>query len=163
MKKVLFICLFALTLYPAFSQNVKIDGRLKHHLDDFFEYCNKYGIEYHEKLFKLKSIAVVDTLYTAPDASTLGMLVRDKNKNPESIVINWITLLDDEILRTVAFHEFGHYFLDYKTHVCDDCNKIMAVINTSYFDIARDWEYHVKILFEESPAYADRKLIANKT
>ncbi len=66
-------------------------------------------------------------------------------------------MLDPEILKVVAFHEFGHYFLEYDTHVCDDCGIIMSVVNSSYFEIARDWDQQIKILFEQSPAYLKRQ------
>ncbi len=60
--------------------------------------------------------------------------------------------MDKKILKVVAFHEFGHYFLGYD-HICDDCNKIMATQNTSYFDIILDWDTQVEILFRNSPEY----------
>ncbi|MBT8236144.1 MAG: hypothetical protein KJO04_08125, partial [Bacteroidia bacterium] len=66
-------------------------------------------------------------------------------------------------LKVVAFHEFAHHFLDYK-HTCQDCNEIMAVTNTSYFNIARDWENQVEQLFLTSPAYQERtpkKIVSN--
>lgn len=135
-----------------FSQNnVQIDGRLKPYLDQFFDYCKKYNIEYHDKLFKLKKIDVVDTLHISERGSTLGMLTRDKNNKVENIIINYIAMIDKEILKVVAFHEFAHYFLEYKKHICDDCGKIMAVVNSSYFDIVKDWDNQVKILFEDAP------------
>jgi len=84
------------------------------------------------------------------------MLVRDSNNKVEKIVFSWMTLLDKEILKVVAFHEFGHYFLGYK-HTCQDCNTIMAAVNSSYFDIIKDWDYHVEKLFLESPEYAKQK------
>ena len=139
---------------PAFSESkqVKTDGLVQPHLDDFITLCKKYKIEYHDKLFNLKEIAVVDTLRVSPKGGTLGMLVRDENNDVEKIIFSWMTLLDQEILKVVAFHEFGHYFLGYK-HTCDDCNTIMAKVNTSYFDIIKDWDYHVEKLFLESPVY----------
>ncbi len=144
-----------------FAQNdVQIDGRLKPHLDNFFDYCKEYKIDYYDKLFELKNIDVVDTLHLSPQASTLGMLTRDKNNNVENIVINWVALLDQEILKVVAFHEFAHYFLEYEKHICDDCGKIMAIVNTSYFDIVKDWDNQVKMLFEESPILKRRKTVA---
>ena len=155
MKKPLFLT-FVLLLFASFTltaQEVKIDGRLKPHLDDFFEICKSYNIEYHNKLFKLKNIAVVDTLQTSSKGATLGMLQRDELHNVENIVVNWVAMLDPEILKVVAFHEFGHYFLEYDKHVCNDCGIIMSVVNSSYFDIANDWENQIKILFEQSPAY----------
>lgn len=151
--------LFCCTL--SFSQNdVKIDGRLKPHLDQFFEYCKKYKIDYHEKLFKLKNIDIVDTLHISEQGSTLGMLTRDKNNSVENIVINYIAMLDSQILKVVAFHEFAHYFLEYQKHICDDCGKIMAVVNSSYFDIVKDWDQQVKILFEDSPILKRKKSMA---
>ena len=134
------------------SKQVKTDGLVQPHLDDFIALCKKYKVDYHDKLFNLKEIAVVDTLRVSPKGGTLGMLVRDDNNNVEKIVFSWMTLLDKEILKVVAFHEFGHYFLGYK-HTCDDCNSIMAKVNTSYFDIVKDWDYHVEKLFTESPVY----------
>ncbi|AXT57851.1 hypothetical protein J8L88_10135 [Aquimarina sp. MMG015] len=142
------------------QNDVKIDGRLKPHLDKFFEYCKEYNIQYYDKLFKLKNIDIVDTLTVSSKGSTLGMLTRDKNNNVENIIINWITMLDPEILKVVAFHEFAHYFLEYQKHICDDCNQIMAVVNTSYFDIIKDWDNQVKTLFLDSPAYKTRKTVA---
>ncbi|WP_299603445.1 hypothetical protein [uncultured Aquimarina sp.] len=142
------------------QNNVKIDGRLKPHLDTFFEYCKQYNIEYHDKLFELKNIDIVDTLTISQKGSTLGMLTRDNNNKVENIIINWITLLDDEILKVVAFHEFAHYFLDYKKHICHDCGQIMAAVNSSYFTIIKDWDEQVKTLFVDSPAYKRRKGIS---
>jgi hypothetical protein len=81
------------------------------------------------------------------------MLRRNENGEVEAIDISWMAQIDPEVLKIVAYHEFAHYFLEYETHVCDDCTKIMAVLNTSYFDITRDWDHQLKILFEESPAY----------
>lgn len=161
MKKCLFTLFALLSIAIATAQNdVKIDGRLKPHLDQFFKYCDEYNISYYDKLFKLKNIDVVDTLHLAPNTSTLGMVTRDKKNNIENIVINWVALLDDEILKIVAFHEFAHYFLEYEKHVCNDCGKIMAVVNSSYFDIVKDWDNQVKTLFMDSPAYKRLKTIA---
>ena len=155
MKKFLLLSfiLFQFLSFTLSAQEVKIDGRLKPYLDDFFDLCKSYNIEYYNKLFSLKNIAVVDTLETSSNAATLGMLQRDELHNVENIVVNWVAMLDQEILKVVAFHEFGHYFLEYDTHVCNDCGTIMSVVNTSYFDIANDWENQIKILFEKSPAY----------
>ncbi|RMA58883.1 hypothetical protein [Ulvibacter antarcticus] len=155
MKKPLLLFLILATICTSSSnaQQVNIDGRLKPLLDNFFELCKSYNIEYNDKLFALKKIAVVDDLNTSQRGSTLGMLQRDEFKNVENIVVNWIAMLDPEILRVVAFHEFGHYFLEYDTHVCDDCGIIMSVVNSSYFEIANDWENQIKILFEQSPVY----------
>ena len=135
------------------AQEVHIDGRLKPLLDDFFELCKEYDIEYNDKLFALKKIAVVESLQTTPQGITLGMLQRDEFNKVENIVVNWVTMLDQEILKVVAFHEFGHYFLEYDQHVCEDCGIIMSIVNTSYFEIANDWENQIKILFEKSPLY----------
>lgn len=165
MKKSLLL-LWILLLFISHSslgQEVRIDGRLKPYLDNFFELCTEYGIEYNDKFFALKKIAVVDTLRTSPTGSTLGMLQRDANYKVENIVVNWIAMLDEEILKVVAFHEFGHYFLEYDEHVCGDCGIIMSVVNSSYFEIANDWENQVKILFEQSPAYIKKRnsLVSN--
>jgi len=147
------IILFQLLSFTISAQEVNIDDRLKPYIDNFFEICTFYNIEYQNKLLNLKNIAIVDTLETSSKAATLGMLQRDATQNVENIVINWIAMLDPEILKIVAFHEFGHYFLEYDTHVCNDCGTIMSVVNSSYFDIANDWENQIKILFEKSPVY----------
>jgi len=159
------LVLFLMIIHSGYSQNesnkipdytsgneLHVDGLVQPFLDDFLKFCDTYNIEYHEKLFKLKEIAVVDTIGITPNGGTLGMLVRNKNKEVEKIIFSWATLLDKEILKVVAFHEFGHYFLGYK-HICEDCNKIMAVQNTSYFDIILDWDAQVEILFRNSPEY----------
>jgi Zn-dependent peptidase ImmA (M78 family) len=139
------------------AQEVSIDGRLKPILDDFFAYCETYDIAYKEKFLQLKQIDIVETLWTSQQGSTLGMLQRDKNGMVENIVINWIAMLDPEILKIVAFHEFGHYFLDYK-HTCQDCGEIMAVVNSSYFDIAKDWDNQVQLLFKNSPVFQNKNM-----
>lgn len=159
MKKPLIILsiLFLSIVNSINAQEVSIDGRLKPHLDNFFELCKVYNIEYNEKLFALKKIAVVDNLDTSSQGSTLGMLQRDEHQKVENIVVNWMAMLDQEILKVVAFHEFGHYFLEYDQHVCQDCGIIMSVVNTSYFDIANDWDNQIKILFEQSPAYMKKQ------
>ena len=159
MKKslILFSILFLFITNPITSQEVSIDGRLKPYLDNFFELCKEYNIDYNKKLFALKKIAIVDTLNTSSNGSTLGMLQRDEFNDVENIVVNWVAMLDQEILKVVAFHEFGHYFLEYDEHVCQDCGIIMSVVNTSYFEIANDWENQIKILFEQSPAYLKKK------
>lgn len=155
-----FIALFVLCCvnFSMAQNDVKIDGRLKPHLDQFFEYCKEYKIEYHDKLFELKNIDVVDTLHLSPKTSTLGMLTRDKNNKVENIIINWIAMLDPQILKVVAFHEFAHYFLEYEKHICHDCGNIMAVINSSYFDIVQDWDEQIKTLFLDSPAYTKKNI-----
>lgn len=162
MKKplLLFFILFQFISFSLSAQEVKIDARLKPYLDDFFELCKSYHIEYNDKLLALKNIAIVDTLQTSQKASTLGMLQRDQFSNVENIVVNWLTMLDQEILKVVAFHEFGHYFLEYDQHICNDCGIIMSVVNSSYFEIANDWDNQIKILFEQSPAYQNNQ---NKT
>jgi len=138
------------------AKQVKADGLVQPYLDDFIAQCKKYGIEYHDNLFELKEIAVVDTLTVSPKGGTLGMLVRNEDRKVEKIIFSWMTLLDKEILKVVAFHEFGHYFLGYK-HTCNDCNTIMAAVNSSYFDIIKDWDYHVEKLFLESPVYLNNQ------
>ena len=80
------------------------------------------------------------------------MVSRDNSGNIDNIYISWAALLDNEILKVVAFHEFAHHFLDYK-HTCNDCNEIMAETNTSYFNIARNWDEQVQQLFMTSPVY----------
>jgi len=141
------------------SNTLKTDGLIQPHLDEFIKLCKKYDIDYSEKLFKLKEIAIVDSLEMTPQGGTLGMLVRDNQYQVEKIIFSWMTLLDSEILRVVAYHEFGHYFLGYK-HVCEDCNKIMAKVNSSYFNIAKDWDYHVENLFKNSPEYLKKQGLA---
>lgn len=141
------------------SNILRTDGLIQPHLDEFLKLCKKYDINYTEKLFKLKEIAIVDSLRITPEGGTLGMLVRNKEHQVEKIIFSWMTLLDSEILKVVVYHEFGHYFLGYK-HVCDDCNKIMAKVNSSYFDIAIDWDYHVENLFTNSPEYLKKQGLA---
>tara|TARA_R110002124_G_scaffold138798_1_gene302857 strand:- start:85832 stop:86359 length:528 start_codon:yes stop_codon:yes gene_type:complete len=153
----LLVIIFFFVSNTTLAQGVRIDGRLKPYLDDFFELCDKYEIDYIDKLVSLKKIAVVENLKTSSEGSILGRLERDENKKVENIVVNWIAMLDAQILKVVAFHEFGHYFLEYDQHVCDDCGIIMSVVNTSYFDIANDWDNQIKILFEQSPAYLKKQ------
>ncbi|WP_299887753.1 hypothetical protein [uncultured Lacinutrix sp.] len=138
------------------SDVLKTDGLVQPFLDDFLKLCKEYDIEYSDKLFKLKEIAIVDSLQMSSKGGTLGMLVRDSNNQVEKIVFSWMTLLDKEILKVVAFHEFGHYFLGYK-HTCKDCNTIMAEVNTSYFDIVNDWDNQIKTLFLNSPEYLKKQ------
>lgn len=146
-----FLAIFGIT--SVFSQkSVDIDGRLQPLLDEFLKVCETYDIDYHEKLFQLKKIDISNTLPLEEKNTVLGMVTRDAAGNAESILINWATMLDSEILKVVAFHEFAHHFLDYK-HTCQDCNEIMAVTNTSYFDIAKDWDNQVEQLFTTSPVY----------
>lgn len=156
MKKLMLLIVVMISSHTLTSQNVQIDGRLQPLLTEFFELCKSYNIDTHDKLFKLKSIDVVNTLTVSENGSTLGMLSRDSQGIVTSIDISWMAQLDPEILRVVAFHEFAHYFLEYSSHVCDDCGHIMSVVNSSYFDIIRDWDYQVKTLFEESPAFLKR-------
>lgn len=134
------------------QKSVDIDGRLQPILNNFFEECEKYDIDYHKKLFQLKNIDITHSLPLEEGNTVLGMVTRDAEGNVENILINWAAMLDPEMLKVVAFHEFAHHFLDYQ-HTCQDCNEIMAVTNTSYFDIARDWENQVEHLFTTSPVY----------
>ncbi len=159
MKKsiIVFMVSFLCTGFYVRSQgSVDIDGRLQPILNDFFEQCKKYGIDYHSKLFQLKNIDIVNNLPLEENNTVLGMVSRDEEGLIENIFINWAALLDNEILKVVAFHEFAHHFLDYK-HTCKDCNEIMAETNVSYFDIARDWDNQVKMLFTTSPVYLTQK------
>lgn len=159
MKRNIFLLLFCLgaSAYSLKAQNsVNIDGRLQPILDNFFEQCEKYGINYHEKLFQLKSIDISIDLPLEEENTVLGVVTRDEEGKAENILINWATMLDPEILKVVAFHEFAHHFLDYK-HTCQDCNEIMAVTNTSYFDIANDWDNQVEQLFTTSPVYLTKQ------
>jgi len=148
--------IFFIYSFLNFAQNTAhIDARIQPVLNDFFEYCKKYNIEYSQKLIQLESIQIVDTLPLDKYNTVLGKVLRDKNGAINKIIINWVALLDIEILRVVAFHEFAHHFLNYK-HTCHDCNEIMAEVNTSYFDIAKDWENQVDYLFTTSPAYLNK-------
>jgi len=157
MKKSILLFLFLISSLLTFAQDeVQIDGRIQPILNDFFEYCKKYDIEYSDKLFQLESIQIVDTLPLDKHSTVLGKVLRDENGDINKIVINWATMFDKEILRVVAFHEFAHHFLDYK-HTCHDCNEIMAEVNTSYFDIARDWDNQVEHLFTTSPVYLNNQ------
>ena len=162
MKKFVLLIILSLTsLVTINAQDVSIDGRLQPYLNDFFEVCKQYNIEYHEKLFKLEKIDIVNDLQISEEAFALGMVRRNENNEIKTIAINWVAQLDKEILKVVAFHEFAHYFLEYSEHVCDDCGKIMSVVNTSYFDIIRDWDNKVKELFVESPAYIKKNAVAS--
>ena len=145
------LAIFGIT--STFSQkSVDIDGRLQPILNDFLEICKRYDIDTHDKLFQLKNIDVSNALPLEEQNTVLGMVTRDEAGNVENILINWAAMLDPAILKVVAFHEFAHHFLDYQ-HSCQDCNEIMAVVNTSYFDIANDWENQVEHLFTTSPVY----------
>ena len=134
------------------QESVDIDGRIQPILTEFFEQCKKYNIDYHSKLFQLNNIDIVNNLPLEENNTVLGMVSRDDSGLIDNIYINWAALLDNEILKVVAFHEFAHHFLDYK-HTCNDCEEIMAETNVSYFDIARDWDNQVKLLFTTSPIY----------
>ena len=150
--KLLILCLFAFFISGNAQDTVDIDGRLQPFLKDFFAYCDTYGIAYHEKLFQLKNIDITKDLPTEEGNTVMGMVTRDANGNIENILINWVALVDPEITKIVAFHEFAHHFLDYK-HTCRDCDEIMAVNNASYFNVARDWDNQIKKLFVTSPVY----------
>lgn len=163
MKRAILVLSFVFSIFNTNAQEVSIDGRLKPLLDNFFELCDNYGIEYHEKLFALKKIAIVEDLKTSPNGSVLGMVQRDDEGNIHTIAINWIAMLDTEILKVVAFHEFGHYFLEYSEHICNDCDIIMARVNSSYFKISIDWENQLEILFEQSPVYKKKQSIITAT
>jgi len=151
------IIVFMLALFCSVSllhsqESVDIDGRLQPILTEFFEQCKKYDIDYHSKLFQLKNIDIVNNLPLEENNTVLGMVSRDDSGLIDNIYINWAALLDNEILKVVAFHEFAHHFLDFK-HTCNDCEEIMAETNVSYFNIARDWDNQVKLLFTTSPIY----------
>lgn len=134
------------------QRSVDIDGRLQPLLNEFFDECKKYGIEYHEKLFELKNIDITNSLPLEEGNTVMGMVTRDAEGNIENILINWVALVDPEILKVVSFHEFAHHFLDYK-HTCPDCNEIMAVNNSSYFNVVRDWDNQLEYMFTTSPVY----------
>ncbi len=151
-KLIVFIAILFISSTIHAQNEVYVDGKIKPVLDSFFEYCDKYNIDYSEKFFQLESIEIVDTLPLSKFNTVLGKVLRDDDGNINKIVINWATLFDEEILKVVAFHEFAHHFLDYK-HTCHDCNEIMAETNSSYFDIARDWDNQVAHLFTTSPVY----------
>ena len=159
MKKsivVLAIVLFGIMPSLRSQKTVDIDGRLQPILNEFIEECKKYGIDYNKKLFQLKKIDITDTLPLEENNTVLGMVTRDENGEIDSILINWAAMLDPEILRVVAFHEFAHHFLDYK-HTCQECNEIMAVVNTSYFDVVSNWDNQVENLFLTSPAFLQKE------
>ncbi|NJB71717.1 hypothetical protein GGR42_002179 [Saonia flava] len=165
MKKntsLLFLLFITLSHSLKAQESVDIDGRLQPLLNDFFEQCKKYNIDYHSKLFELEKIDIVQTLPLAENGTVLGKVERNAAGEAQNILINWAALLDPEILKVVAFHEFAHHFLDYK-HTCQDCNEIMAVTNTSYFDIARDWDNQVEHLFISSPLYMAQNTSAHVT
>jgi len=152
-------CILLFVLFVSFNflgltaqGSVDIDGRLQPILNDFFEQCKKYNIDYHAKLFQLKTIDISSTLPLEENNTVLGMVKRNDAGQIEHILINWAAMIDPEILKIVAFHEFAHHFLDYK-HTCQDCNEIMAVTNESYFEVAKDWDAQVEQLFTTSPVY----------
>ena len=150
---ILSCCLFLFATIDFYAQEtVDIDGRLQPLLNEFFGYCEKYDIEYHEKLFQLKNIDITSSLPLEEGNTVMGMVTRDANGAIENILINWVAQVDPEILMVVAFHEFAHHFLDYK-HTCQDCDEIMAVNNSSYFNVVNDWENQVHHLFTTSPIY----------
>lgn len=153
---VLLFTFLGLTMSMNAQKSVDIDGRLQPILNEFFEECEKYGIDYNNKLFQLKNIDISNTLPLEEGNTVLGMVTRDSKGEVENILINWAAMLDPAILKVVAFHEFAHHFLDYK-HTCQDCNEIMAVVNTSYFDIVNDWDNQVEQLFTTSPVYLTRQ------
>lgn len=155
-QKYLLILIGLLCSCSLFAQDVQIDSRLRPLLKEFFHSCREYDIPYRTKLFNLQHIDIVNSLPTSERDATLGMLRRDENSRVHAIEISWMAQIDPEILKVVAFHEFAHYFLEYDSHVCDDCNKIMAKVNTSYFDIVRDWEEQIELLFVESPVYQNK-------
>lgn len=137
------------------QKTVDIDGRLQPILNEFLSECEKYGIDCNTKLFQLKSIDITNTLPLEEGNTVLGKVTRDENNNIDSILINWVAMLDPDMLKVIAFHEFAHHFLDYK-HTCQECNEIMAVVNTSYFDVTFNWAVQVENLFLTSPAYLEK-------
>ncbi len=152
MKSCFLFLFLLLSFFSKAQDSVDIDGRLQPVLNQFFEYCDAYGIDYNGKLFQLKNIDITNSLPLEEGNTVMGMVTRDANGAIENILINWVATVDPEILKVVAFHEFAHHFLDYK-HTCQDCDEIMAVNNASYFNVARDWENQVKRLFITSPVY----------
>jgi len=157
-RNTLLLLLFtmAATFTLGAQNSVDIDGRLQPILNDFFKQCDKYGIEYNQKLFQLNNIDIVDSLPIEEGATVLGKVERNEYGAIKDVSINWVATLDPEILKVVAFHEFAHHFLDYQ-HTCADCNEIMAANNSSYFDIVRDWDNQVEQLFTTSPVYLTKK------
>jgi len=155
-RGLIMLLILALNISTTFAQkSVEVDGRLQPILNDFLAECKKYGIDSNQKLFQLQKIDISKDLPLEENNTVLGMLTRNDDGQVESILINWAAMVDPEILKIVAFHEFAHHFLEYK-HSCQDCNEIMAVTNSSYFAIAQDWENQVKTLFITSPAYRAR-------
>jgi len=156
MKKILILALTCFSIGSFYGQNVQIDGRLQPLLDEFFAECKTYGIEYHDKLFALEYIDIVNTLNISEKGSTLGRVKRNDQGEVIGIEVNWVAQLDPQILRVVAFHEFAHYFLEYHEHVCQDCGHIMSVVNSSYFEIVEEWDKNLNILFKGSPVYISK-------
>ncbi len=155
MKRYLLALLLTTSVAFSFAQeSVKIDGRLQPLLNEFFDYCEKYGIAYHTKLFQLKSIDISNSLPLEEGSVVMGMVTRNNDGAIEHILVNWVASVDPEILKIVAFHEFAHHFLDYK-HTCASCDEIMAVNNASYFNVAKDWDNKVHQLFVTSPVYLE--------
>lgn len=150
------LALFFITSLKS-QETVDIDGRLQPILNEFFNDCDSYGIDYHDKLFQLKNIDLTNSLPLEEGNTVMGMVTRDSEGKIENILINWVAAVDPEILKIVAYHEFAHHFLDYK-HTCADCDEIMAVNNASYFNVAQDWDNQVKKLFVTSPVYQKQQL-----
>ena len=122
----------------------------------FLKTCDKYGIQYQDKLAQLARIEIVNTLPISQYNTTLGMLKRNQQNEVVGIEINWMAQIDPTILKIVSFHEFAHYFLEYEGHPCDDCLHIMGARNTNYFEIAQQWEAKLNQLFNESPAFLNK-------
>jgi hypothetical protein len=149
---VFLIALMSISYSVSAQKKVDIDGRLQPILNEFLAECKKYGIDCDEKLFQLKKVDITNTLPLEEGNTVLGMVTRDANNNVDGILINWVAMIDPDMLKVIAFHEFAHHFLDYK-HTCQECNEIMAVVNTSYFDVAYNWKTQVENLFMTSPVY----------
>lgn len=155
MKRIvlIFVAVFlGLVHYSHAQKSVDIDGRLQPLLNEFFKQFKKYNVDYNKKLSQLKNIDISRDLPLQKNNTVLRMVTRDAEGNAENILINWAAMLDSAILKVVAFHEFAHHFLDYK-HTCQDCYEIIAVVNSSYFDIANEWDNQVQQLFITSLAY----------
>jgi len=156
MKNVVLTLIFSFSFFINYAQDsVDIDGRLRPVLNEFFEECKKHGIKYHEKLFQLKRIDITNELPLEEGNTVMGKVNRNEYGQIESILINWVALVDPEILKVVAFHEFSHHFLD-SQHTCIDCDDIMAINNSSYFGVVKEWDKHVEHLFKTSPVYLKR-------
>lgn len=74
MKNICLLLLFTIITQTTLCQEVFIDGRLKPILDDYFEACEKYGIDFQKKLFKLEQISIVDDLPASEHSAILGKL-----------------------------------------------------------------------------------------